>query len=319
MHFHGSEQNPGLKRRGEDSTQFSNSFTGDVVVVRAVSLILVLITAATALGQPRRGGPRNHSLGDALRELDQRHPERELMELLWHPPVRHEIGLTDEEYAHIVAEMRGVMTKIRDLDRALDKNGASRDELVEKLAEIVEPAYRHATEFLKEHADYQRLIELFVQQRGYSAASNQEVAKRIGLEGDALRQFREAKHRLLREVMDKVRPEFERLIRNPKESPQEMGHEVERLFKQAHEEVDEKLAHRLTPEQKAALEAMRDRAPFSPLPRPGMGPPRGRPPRPGRGAERKGPPEKPEPPPRAPAAPPPSGSGGDTPREPSKC
>ncbi|RMF42695.1 MAG: hypothetical protein D6753_06870 [Planctomycetota bacterium] len=280
-------------------------------MARAVSLILVFILAAPALGQPRRGGPRNRYLGEALRELDRHHPERELMELLWHPPVRQEIGLTDEEFAHVMAEMRGVMVKIRDLDQSLDEKEASREEVAKKLAEIVAPAYQRATEYLKENADFERLVELFVQQRGYSAASNQEVAKRIGLEGEALKEFQEAKHHLLHEMMDKVRPEFERLIRTPKGSQQEMGREVERLFKHAHQEVDEKLAQRLTPEQKAALDRMRDRAPFADLPRPGMGPMRGRGPREGRGPERGRP---------GPPGPPPSpNDDGDGHRDPPKC
>ncbi|GIX00713.1 MAG: hypothetical protein KatS3mg111_4045 [Pirellulaceae bacterium] len=251
---------------------------------RAVLLLIFLCAASSASAQPRRGGgPRSHPFGDALREIGQRHPERELFELLLFPHVRAEIDLSDQEYDELSDQLRQLMERLREIGESTRGTHKTKQEWIGELEPIVAAAHEQALKYLKEHADYDRLLELYVQQRNYSAASNEEVAMRIGLTGEDLEKFREAKREVWHRLMEDIRPEMDRVIRAPNFPREQISKEMERLFRHAHQRLDEELAELLPAEQRQALERMRDRDPFKDLPPPGArpwgGPPRERGPR----------------------------------------
>lgn len=257
-----------------------------------VLIALAMLLPTEGMGQPpRRGGPGRNPFFDAMREAFQEDTHRELFELLYHPPVREHVGLNREDFDQIRDYMKDSMQAIHQLADDSRNSSKSKDELKAEILERTAPFHESAVRLLREKADLERLVQLFVQARGFSSAANGEVAERIELQGEELAKFREARAKLKHRLMNETRREIEKLIHNP---PQDVRERIKKLFEKANEKLDAEIAEHLTDPQKTALETLKGE-PFDGLPKRGGDPRHGGG---GRGFDRSRPPPHKDPPPR---------------------
>lgn len=243
------------------------------------------LMAQPPVGPPRdgrgdRGGrdPFFEAMREAFRDLT---PNRELMELLWHSEVRSEIGLSREKHEEIEKILRESFTQVMALRDSAAEQKLDKDEWKGKILAIQSPVDQKIMAMLADPmvAKLDRLIGIYVQNRGFRSAANAAVAKRIGLEGDDFESFRKARSELWHRLMDENRDKMSGLIREGQRD------KIAQLFEEAERKLDGELSFRLTTAQKRELQELKGE-PFD-LPRrnPDM---RGRGPRGGSGEGRPG-------------------------------
>ena len=249
-----------------------------------VSISIWLLGLAQLGAQPPRidgRGERDWLYFDALREAHHElSPNRELLDLLWHDTVRKEIGLSVENYQEIQELRREGFKAVMDLREELKGKQFDKAALVHEILESQRPVDERIFELLgnPDHANFERLIGIYVQSYGPRAATNAMVAQRIGLVGDEFAAFRKARGEIWHQLMDENRDHVGKLIR------EEERKKIARLFEEAGKKLDLALAARLTAEQRSQLQLLEGEQ--IDLPKQGRGPPRGR-----RGDTQRNPPQ----------------------------
>ncbi len=187
------------------------------------------------------------ALGEVHRQLL---PQRELVGLLWREEVRNEVGLSPENYQKIDQLRLDAFTKVMALRDEL--KDLTKDEIVRKIIDTQAPIDRELHELLlnPEHANFDRLLGIYVQSRSFSAATNETVAKRIGLTGDAYLEYRKARGEIWHQLMDENRDKMGNLIREGDRK------KIAQLFEEAEKKLNAALADKLTAEQRTALQQL---------------------------------------------------------------
>lgn len=219
-------------------------------------LILVLSPILSAQPRPGRGPgtrpPRGDNFSEAIREAQRiEGTNQELLGfLLRHESIQQEIGIGEEHIKELRDLISDAIRAAWELRRESRDEEWSKEQLVEIMLERQRTFDRKVTELLEEHADYERLLGIFVQTRSYRAATHASIAERIGLEGEQLLEYREARSKLWHALMKANRWRIEDYIRERKND------EIERLMKYAENRLDELLAARLSEDQRARLESL---------------------------------------------------------------
>ncbi|MEZ6149759.1 MAG: hypothetical protein R3C09_06515 [Pirellulaceae bacterium] len=206
---------------------------------------------------PSDGSRGNDPFFEAMREVHRDSSNRELFDLLRDPNVRQEIHLSEADSKQLEANGREAFEAIRAVRKANQDLATSKEELKQQIRAVLDPLEAKSFEILqKPEVDFQRLLGIYAQARGYRALLNDEVAQVIGLQGAALDDFRKFRSDNWRAIMDDTRRSIEKEIRNtpPGSSPREA---ISSLFRRAEEALDKKLASQLTEEQRAALEQLK--------------------------------------------------------------
>jgi uncharacterized protein YajQ (UPF0234 family) len=204
------------------------------------------------IAQPPRPEGRDKfydALGEVHRQLL---PRRELVGLLWREEVQKEVGLSPENYQKIEQLRRDEFTKVMALRDELKDKGLTKDEIVQKIIETQAPIDRELHELLHnpEHANFERLLGIYVQSRSFSAATNETVAERIGLTGEAYLEYRKARGEIWHQLMDENREKMGNLIREGDRK------KIAQLFEEAEKKLNAELAAKLTAEQRTSLQQL---------------------------------------------------------------
>ena len=176
-------------------------------------------------------------------------PNRELVELVWSDAVRAEIGLSTENHHEIEKAFRGAFESVMELREQLADQKLDKLAWREKILAIQRPVDDKVMQMLADPqiANFDRLIGIYVQNRGFRSAANAAVATRIGLVGEDLESFQRARSDVWHRLMDKNRDQMGSLIRDGQRD------KIAKLFEEAEQKLDQELALLLTEQQKSAL------------------------------------------------------------------
>ncbi len=216
------------------------------------------VDSRPAADYPRPGGPREQEpFFEAMREVHLESSSKELFDLLRHASIREEIHLSEADAQRLRSNGREAFQAISAIQKQQRDSAASKDEIKQQLREVLKPLEEESFKILEQsQADFKRLLGIYVQARGHRALLNDKVAEQIGLQGESLAAFRKFRQEQGRAIMEETRRAVEKEIRNtpPGSSPREA---ISKLFRRAEEQLDEKLASQLTPEQVSALESLK--------------------------------------------------------------
>lgn len=170
----------------------------------------------------------------------------ELMSLLRDEKVREEVSLDDDTYE----ALRGAQLDMRSMFQA------SEDERSKMMQEANSKAQDMLDEVF-EPAQQKRLMGLLVQQNGNRAATNDLIAKEIGLDEAGIKKVQEAAQEAQGSMREKMREMFQGGGPPDREKMQE-------AMADARKATDEAIAKALTDDQKQKLEALKgDKFEFS--------------------------------------------------------
>ncbi len=210
---------------------------------------------------------------EAMRDAHRRQiPDREIVDLLRHEVIRKEVGLSDESWEKIQELLRSSMKATWDLRKEVADDSATKEELVEKILARQATFDQQILALLRdpENLQYERFLGIYVQAREFRAATNEDVANRIGLVGDDLQAYRAARFEIARKLMDDNRDRLGSLLREGQRE------DISKLFDETEVKLNQALAMKLNSDQRKALENLKGAA-FKLPPRPFdfRGPPRG--------------------------------------------
>jgi hypothetical protein len=202
-------------------------------------------------GERGRGerDPFFEAMRDVFREFT---PNRELMELLWHPEVRTEISLSDDKFREIVRLVSDGHSSVMELRETPNAPQLNRDQWKEKILAIQRPIDQQLMDMLRDPqvSNFDRLIGIYVQHRGFRSATNVAVAERIGLTGDAFESYRQAGKEFRYRLMEENRDKMGALIRDGDRE------KIAKLFEESEKKMEAHLAGLLTQSQQAALKKL---------------------------------------------------------------
>jgi hypothetical protein len=184
------------------------------------------------------------------------------------------------------SQMRSWFESTRELWGKERRGEITREELKAELFADVQKSDKQARELIDD-GQFDRLIEIYVQHRGIAAAENGEVARRIGMTGEELENFRQSQSQFKRELIEMNHPRIDHILKmRNKETPRNL----DRLFAEIDDAVNERLEMELSDEQRNKLESLKGEKPFNDFPPRFRGPKPGGPPGPGsgRGGRRRG-------------------------------
>lgn len=218
-------------------------------------------------GSPERRGDSNRRMlfFEALREVHHHNSGKEFLDLLYHKPVRIEIKLQEEDFAKLQEYARSAMHVLRDLEKQPHTDNTTKQELISLIGQKLAPLNAQSIQLLQTKSRFDRLIELYAQRSGYSAAANGKVAERIGLVGEDLEKFREARAKLRHQIMEETGRQIQRLL---SKSSGDVREQMSRLFENANDRLNESLALELTASQKSMFDKLLEN-PFADLPKRG--------------------------------------------------
>ena len=101
------------------------------------------------------------------------------------------------------------------------------------------------------------MLGFYVQARGYRALLNDKVAKKIGLEGEALEKFRELRSETWQGLMVETNDAIRRHLRNTPPGTQHTRGVISDLYKLAEKKLEEKLSGHLSEQQIAEFELLK--------------------------------------------------------------
>ncbi len=214
--------------------------------------LLFLCSAALVATQPP--GMRD-SFFEALRAVHNENPDHEILELARNEQVLELLEVNIEQRSTFEASMKQAFEAMKELHNAQGDNPLSAEELKTEIRKASEQNNSKAFEALGDKSKLDRLIGIFVQWRGESAAACGQVASRIELDGDALTKFREKKAKLWSELMSDVRDEMKDAMRE--RDHQERRRKMHHLMSAAKDNMNAELKLELTEEQKNKLHSLR--------------------------------------------------------------
>lgn len=219
-----------------------------VIRVGAMLVVVGLMAAPAVAQQGRRGGGGGgFGMG--------RGPgggASELLMLLSAPEVRKEVKLSDESYAAVEKlqqENRDAMQSLfRNLGR--DASDADREKARDEMAARMKASNEKAQALLEEvlpPEGYDRLLGLYVQLRGDSAATSELVAKKIGLSEADREKIQEAVNKARQDAFEQARGQ------GGQPDPEQMRARFEEIRKKS----DETARSAMNDQQKKALEDLK--------------------------------------------------------------
>lgn len=216
--------------------------------------LLLLACSARLQSDERRGDSQEReAFFEALREFV---PHKELFDLVRHESIRSEIKLSEADAKQIEENLSKSFEAMHKIREDSGGKGLSADELGSQMQKALEPL-NDASYAILAKSDFKRLLGLYVQARGYRALLNDQVAGHIGLEGEALAEFRKTRSERWQAIMEDVREAMKREIRNAPPHLPPPRDVFTKLFQQAEEKLDLKLSQELTYKQKQDLEALK--------------------------------------------------------------
>lgn len=221
----------------------------------ACALLLLAIPANAQRPPHGPSGPGGSSLFDALREVFQETPNREVFELVNQDSVRREISLSEENAKQLFDTLHEARRKVYSLGRDLDPK-LSKEEIKAKLRDTIKPFEDASFEILEKNSDFDRLLGIYAHLRNNRAILIDPVAKKIGIQGAALDELRRTRTVEGRRLWLETREAIDRVMRN---APPEANSrsDIARLVEQSEHKLDHKLGERLTDEQRAKLEELK--------------------------------------------------------------
>ena len=174
-------------------------------------------------------------------------PRREVCELILHESIQKEIKLSPEDLKQIQSVIHESFQGTMDLRSEIRDQELSREVLVTKILERQTPFDFKVWELLKQNADFDRLLGIYVQARRFSSVANDEIAARIGLSEVELKNFREFRSKTWHNLMEETGERASALFREGKRW------EANKLFAEIDERLNEQLSQQLTDAQRTAL------------------------------------------------------------------
>lgn len=211
--------------------------------------VLAIFAIVPAQGNCQR--KHGDAFFQAMREAQELSPTKEILEMLRYDRVREHLGLTEENSSDLRQHAQSAWATLRELSDEFRGQKIPNAEMRDRIVEAMKPFDESTKKLLESKGiDYQRIVELFVQSRGYSAAANSEIAGQIGLDEEGLKKFRhkmdEYRDRYRRSAYSEIRKAI---------SEDEHG-KVRDAIRSIERRVNMKLKLVLTPEQQKALDQL---------------------------------------------------------------
>ena len=217
-------------------------------------MLLWLALSAHSQPPPPPDAKEREAFFEVMREVL---PHKELFDLLDHKSVRAELGLDDANAEAIEDNVRKTFEALRKFRDAEEGKLLTPEQLKEKVRETIAPFNQKSYDILEKNAKFDRLLGLYVQARGYRALLNDKIAKKIGLEGEALEEFRELRRETWRGLMEETNDAIKRHLRNTPPGAQPPRSAISDLFRHAEKKLEEKLSCSLSDEQKVAFDSLK--------------------------------------------------------------
>jgi hypothetical protein len=224
------------------------------VLAQCVSVLLWL--ACSTHAQPP--AKEREVFFETLREFM---PHKELFDLVEHATIREQIGLSESEANLIVEHVSQTSGALNALRKQNEGKNVPLEQYKKQVRAIITPQNIASYDILYK-SDFKRLLGIYVQARSYRAVLNEQVAREIGLEGQAFEEFRKTRNEVWQVLMEELREDMMQQIRKAPPGAPPARANITKLFKDAEKELDFKLARELTPDQKEALENLKG-APFN--------------------------------------------------------
>lgn len=225
------------------------------VQVWAQCICVLLGLACSTYAQPP--AKDREAFFETLREFM---PHKELFDLVEHASIRKEIGLSASDANKIVENVSQTSSDLHTLRKQNEGKNVPLDEYKQQVRKLIAPHNSASYEILSK-SDFKRLLGIYVQARSFRAVLNEQVAREIGLEGEAFEKFRKTRNDTWQELSEELREAMMRQIRKAPPGARADRTAIAKLFQDAEEKLDFKLARELTPAQKDALEKLKG-APF---------------------------------------------------------
>lgn len=184
-------------------------------------------------------------------------PHKELFDLLDHESIRLEIELSDLDAEAIKTNERNTIDALRKIREADGGKQLTPEKLKQKVHESIAPFNQLSYEILEKNSNFDRLLGLYVQARGCRALLNDKVAKKIGLEGEALEKFRKLRRETWQGLMVETNDAIKRHLRNTPPGTQPPRGVISDLYKLAEKKLEEKLSGDLSEQQIADFELLK--------------------------------------------------------------
>ncbi len=258
--------------------------------VRALFIAILVATPSSRTLSQSGGGPSgrgglSHSARESMREIHEATPNREILGLLFHEPVRKEIKFSDESFETFKNGMKASFDTMRTLWSEEREGKITREQRQARVLQAMKTMDEQSRKLLDE-PQFDRLLGLYVQHLGVAAAENAEVARRINLAGSDLEEFRRSRSHIRKELIEMNQSRMDRILRSRNENTPK---NLESLFAEIEASVNERLSTELSEPQRIALKNL-EGASFADLPPPriGWGPRPGAPGGGGRGGRDRG-------------------------------
>lgn len=184
---------------------------------------------------------------NALRDV-RTHNAQDLTFLLLHRSVRDEVKLDDAGWREFRDLHSRNLTAGEKLFQQLVEKQINAEVLKTELSKIAVEADKAILELLEKHKITDRLIGLFVQHRGASAAVNKLVAVKIGLEDPQRQEILKKRAKVEREVFEEAAEDFRNSARNP---------DVRRnIWEKVQKKINLAVSEELSNEQRSQLEML---------------------------------------------------------------
>lgn len=217
-------------------------------------MLLWLALSAHSQPPPPPDAKEREAFFEVMREVL---PHKELFDLLDHKSIRAEVDVNDADAETIEDNVRSTFEALRKFRDAEEGKLLTPEQLKQKVRETIAPFNQKSYDILEKNAKFDRLLGLYVQARGYRALLNDKIAKKIGLEGEALEKFRELRSETWRGLMEETNDAIKRHLRNTPPGAQPPRNAISDLFRHAEKELEEKLSCSLSDEQKDAFESLK--------------------------------------------------------------
>ncbi len=195
----------------------------------------------------------------AMREAFRQNADNEILEFAQHPNLPELLELESKDLEPFRKQVFATRTAMQDLHGEHKDTPIDHDRLVSRINEISSDGTRKAIEALEATGKWERVVGLFVQLRGSSAAATGAIAEKIALSGEQLDRFRKARSELWEEHMKDVGKVIQSAMRSRERDPNR-GRRIAEMMREAQEKTNEELRKLLTPDQQTALDALRGEA-----------------------------------------------------------
>lgn len=167
--------------------------------------------------------------------------------------VSDHLQLSGESRNYLKQQLTGYFGKMSDWKEEYLADPSSIEGLRDAMRTEADLARTNMQKHLSQQEKLKDLFSLYIQARGAIAAAVKPIADEIGLAGEGLQKFRQAKEEAWHDMMDKLRDEMRHILRQPVEDRRD---HVTRLHRHAARQLELTLSRELGEDLRQALDKL---------------------------------------------------------------